>query len=548
MIATSPRVLRPAGRHPQTVVAGQVLRRAVRSGAAWGLIFGGYVAVQTLAYTSAYKTQAARDGLLRAYGTNVGLNALIGPAHAINTVAGYASWRLLGLLSILGAIWGLLTATRLMRGDEEAGRSELFLAGQTTRRRAAAQQLAGLGGGLLALFALTAAATVLTGRASVVGFSWPQCLYFSVTLVASAATFLAIGAFTSQLAGTRRQAAAMAGAIFGVAYALRMVADSDPARHWLVWLSPLGWIEESRPLTSPNPAALVPVLVLVAVLIAAAVRLAGVRDLGAATLPSRNTSRPRLALLNSPAGLAVRLSRATDLGWLFAVAAFSILIGSVAEGSTKDVTGSTSIQAALSRLGGHSSLVDAYLGLTFLVLALMIGLVAAGQVTAIKAEETDGRLENFVVRPVSRTSWLAWRLGISSVLLVVAALLAGAGTWAGAAGEHSGVRFGSLILAGLNVVPAALFLLGLGALVFGVWPRRASAVVYGYLAWSFLVEFLGAVVHASHWLMDTSIFFHMVPAPAASPDWGSAAVIAGLGLTGAVVGGVLFTHRDVAGA
>ena len=548
MIATSPPVLRPAGHHPQTVVGVQVLRRAARSGATWGLIFGGYIAVQTLAYTSAYKTQAARDGLVHAYGANVGLNALIGPAHAINTVAGYASWRLLGLLSILGAIWGLLTSTRLMRGDEEAGRSELFLAGQTTRRRAAGQQLAGLGGGLLALFALTAAGTVLTGRASSVGFSWPQCLYFSVTLVASAATFLAIGAFTSQLAGTRRQAAAMAGAIFGVAYALRMVADSDPALHWLVWLSPLGWIEESRPLTSPNPAALLPVLVLVAILMAAAVRLAGTRDLGAATLPSRNTSRPHLALLNSPASLAVRLSRATDLGWLFAVAAFSILIGSVAEGSTKDVTGSTGIQAALSRLGGHSSLVDAYLGLTFLVLALMIGLVAAGQVTAIKAEETDGRLENFVVRPVSRTSWLARRLGISSVLLVAAGLLAGAGTWAGAAGEHSGVRFGSLILAGLNVVPAALFLLGLGAFVFGCWPRRASAVVYGYLAWSFLVEFLGAVVHASHWLMDTSIFFHMVPAPAASPDWGSAAVIAGLGLTGAVVGGVLFSHRDVAGA
>lgn len=185
-----------------------------------------------------------------------------------------------------------------------------------------------------------------------------------------------------------------------------MVADSDPALHWLVWLSPLGWIEESRPLTSPNPAALIPVLVLVAVLSATAVRLAGTRDLGASTLPSRNTSRPHLALLNSPASLAVRLSRVTGLGWLFAVVVFSILIGSVAEGSTNDVTGNTGIQAALNRLGGHSSPVDAYLGLGFLVLALMIGLVAAGQVSAIKAEETDGRLENFVVRPsAARRGW-----------------------------------------------------------------------------------------------------------------------------------------------
>ena len=83
----------------------QAGRKATRSGLLWGLVFGLYVAVQTLAYTSAYKTQAARHALESAYGGNLGLNALIGPARAIGTVAGYAAWRLLGVLSILGAIW-----------------------------------------------------------------------------------------------------------------------------------------------------------------------------------------------------------------------------------------------------------------------------------------------------------------------------------------------------------------------------------------------------------------------------------------------------------
>jgi ABC-2 type transport system permease protein len=87
--------------------------------------------------------------------------------------------------------------------------------------------------------------------------------------------------------------------------------------------------------------------------------------------------------------------------------------------------------------------------------------------------------------------------------------------------------------------------IGLGALVLGVWPRRTSAVVYGYLAWSFLIEFLGAVVHASRWLLDTSVFFHMVPAPATSPDWTSATVIAGLGVAGAVIGAAFLNRRDV---
>ena len=485
------RNLTSVGRHPRAVIAGHVLRRATRSGVGWGLVFGGYVTAQTLAYTSGYPTQVARDQFARAYSNNIGLNALIGPAHNLNTVAGYASWRLLGILSVLGAVWGLLTSTRLMRGDEEAGRAELMLAGQTTRRRAAAQAMAGLGGGLVALFVLTAAGTVLTGRASSIGFSFGQSMYLAVTLVAGAATFLAVGSLTSQLAATRRRAAAIAGAVFGIAYALRMVADADPALHWLVWLSPLGWIEESRPLTHPEPAALLPTLGLMAILVAATVYLAGVRDLGAATLPDTSNSRPHLALLDRPIGLAVRQARPVALGWLLAVCAFSVLVGSVAEASTKDTAGSIGVQKALGRLGGHGSLVDVYLGLSFLLLALIVGLMAAGQATAIRVEESEGRLENLVVRPLNRTAWLAGRLGLAALIIVVAALVAGIGSWAGAASEHSGVGFGSLIQAGLNIAPPRYLFSALGSCCWApcpggarpfstaTWPGRSSSSSWG---------------------------------------------------------------------
>ena len=538
------RELAPAGRHPGTVLASQVARRAARSGALWGLIFGLFIFVQTHSYISTYKTQAARDQLARAYGSNTAMNALLGSERAVNTVAGFADWRFVGILGILGSIWGLLTATRLMRGEEEAGRYDLLLAGQTTRRRAAGQALAGLGAGLLALFVLTALGVIVTGRSPSVGFSLGQCLYFSVTLVAAAAMFLAIGALASQLASTRRRAAAMAGVVFGVAYALRMVADTNQGLHWLMWLSPLGWIEETRPLTDPNPVALLPVLVLLIAVTAATLHLAGTRDVGAASLPGRDSSQPHLALLGGSAGLAVRLMRPVALGWLFAVAAFAVLIGTTAESSAKDATGSRGIGQAIGRLGGHGSLVADDLGLTFLILALLIALISAGQITAMRTEEAGGYLENLLVRPVSRTSWFAGRLGLSALLLLTAGLLAGIGAWAGAASQHSGVRFGSLVTAGLNVVPPGLFLLGLGALVLGAWPRRTSTVVYGYLAWSFLVEFAGGVVHTSHWLLDTSIFFHMVPAPATSPDWSSMAIITGLGIGGAVLGGILLCRRD----
>jgi ABC-2 type transport system permease protein len=542
------RVLAPAGRAPGRVVAGEVARRAMRSGALWGLIFGAYVATSAAGYASLYTTQAARDQLARSFGSSVGITALVGPARAINTVAGFTVWRALGVLSLVGCVWGLLTATRLLRGDEENGRWELMLAGLTTRRGGTAQALAGLAAGVGALLVVTGLLTVAVGRSATVGIAPGAALYFSVTLVSGAAMFASVGALTSQLASTRRRAAAMAGGVLGVAFAVRMAGDSDPSLHWIVWSSPLGWVEETRPLTDPHPAALLPVAVLVVAASAVALHLAGTRDVGAAVLPDRDSAPPRLRLLGGSLGLAVRLARPLAIAWLVAIAAFALLVGLVAQAGAEATTGSGEVTSVIERLGGRGAAVAAYLGLVFLMIATTVALVAAGQVTAARAEEADGRLESLLVRPLSRTAWLAGRLLVAVVLLVVAGLVAGVFTWLGGVTQHSGVGFGSLVAAGLNVVPPALFLLGLGTLVYGAWPRLTSVAVYGYLAWSFLVELLGGVIQLSHWALDTSMFFHMVPAPAASPDWVSGGALVGLGLAGAVAGAALLNRRDLAGA
>ena len=73
-------------------------------------------------------------------------------------------------------------------------------------------------------------------------------------------------------------------------------------------------------------------------------------------------------------------------------------------------------------------------------------------------------------------------------------------------------------------------------------------MVYGYLGWSFLVEFVGAVVKANHWVLDTSLFFHMAPAPATDPDWISAAVMVALAFGGAFAGAIALSRRDILGA
>ena len=135
-------------------------------------------------------------------------------------------------------------------------------------------------------------------------------LYFALAMVATAVMFLAVGAVTSQLAATRRQAASFGAAFLGVSYALRLIADAGVGLHGLIWASPLGWVEELQPLTSPQPLALLPIVGFTAVLVAVAVHLAGRRDVGESIVPDRAHSPAHLGLLFGPTGLAIRLMRA----------------------------------------------------------------------------------------------------------------------------------------------------------------------------------------------------------------------------------------------
>jgi polyether ionophore transport system permease protein len=532
-----------------TVVARVTARRAVRSGVVWGYIFGALIASSAVSYDRLYQTQAARDALATAYGANKATSALFGPAPQLQTVAGFTAFKISMTLMLLGAVWGLLTSTRLLRGEEDDGRWELLLAGPTTRRRAAAQALAGLGVGVGALWALTAILTVGVGLDSSVKIAAGPALYFALAMAATAVLFLAVGALASQLAPTRRQAASYAAAFLGVSYAVRMIADAGVGLHGLIWASPLGWVEELRPFTAPQPLALLPIAAFTAALAAAAVGLAGVRDVGAGILADRARSAPRLRLLSGPGGLAIRLVRPTAGAWLTAIALSALLFGLIARSAGSTISGS-SAQDVLARLGASGTGADAVLGVCFLVLAVLIAFAGAGQVTAARSEESSGRLDHLLVGPVSRYRWLGGRLLVAVVVLVAGGAAAGLFAWLGAASQHSGAGLGTLLDAGLNLVPPAIAIGGVGVLAFGAWPRRTSAVVYVALGWSLLADIVGGFGGsgpAGRLLLDSSVFHQMTSAPSVSPNWAANGVMAAVGVGCAVGGLVAFNRRDLAG-
>jgi ABC-2 type transport system permease protein len=535
-----------ASRRATRAVAAISARRMARPAGLWGAVSGGYIAYAAWEYATSYPTAASREKIALTFGTNAGFSALLGQGQRLATIGGFTAWRAMGVLVPVGAVWAMLAATRLTRGEEDAGRLELLLAGQTTRRLAVAQAEAGLAAGLALLWVITAAATVAAGTPARIGISAGTALFLATAVVTGAVMFAGVGVLAAQLAATRRQANAIAAAIFGASLLIRVVADSTPGRHWLRWLSPLGWAENLHPVTSPAPVMLLPIAAFTAALAAAAVFAAGRRDMGAGVLPARDTPRSHTALLHGPAGLALRLDRPAITGWAAGLAVIGLVGGLVAPSAARAISSSPAIEHTIGRLGVRPGSA-AYLGVIYLIGSALICFAAAGLVSATRAEEAGGYADHLLARQVSRWHWMTSRLAASTALIIIAGLAAGLAGWAGIAGQHTGLGFSDFAKAGLNIIPPALFVLGAGSFAYGAWPRLAAPAAYGLVAWSFLIELLATVI-TNRWLLDTSVLHQIQPVPAAQPDWASAAWLTGLGALAALAGTGLFSRRDLAGA
>lgn len=261
-----------------------VARRAFRQLRTGTLVcavaFGATVASSATTYASTFPTQASRDQLAATTSGDTGFAILLGPIDAIDTVGGYTAYKSFVFLTTIGAIWAALAATRVLRGEEDAGRWQLVLAGRTRPSRATLATLGALAGAVGVVLGGTAALTALAGRDPDVGFGLGDSVIYAASLAVAPAVFGAVGAVTSQLGRTRRVASGLALGVVAVAFAIRMVADAGPSTRWLLWATPFGWTERVRPFTQNDIAPLVLAAVVAVALAAAAAALSTRRDVG----------------------------------------------------------------------------------------------------------------------------------------------------------------------------------------------------------------------------------------------------------------------------
>ena len=419
--------------------AGALVARTFRDGRVLTVVFTYlflvYSFVQPVGYRRIYTTAAGREAFARSFGTNPGLRLLYGEPHDVAAVSGYTAWRVGGVLAIAAAVFGLLASVRALRGEEDAGRAELTLAGIVSRRTAYLSAMAAIGAAALILWAAEFAGFA-AGRLPVAGSA-----YLALATVSVIPVIAGVGAVASQLAPTRRIALEIGGAAVALFFLLRVIADTVAAAGWLRWLTPLGWAEEMRPFAAPRPVVLLLPAAASALLLLIAARLGATRDLGSGLLPERGGGTS-LRLLSSPTAQALRSQRDSLIAWAGSFAVFAFILGVVASSvSSNGIPAGVNRQVA--KLGVGSITTPAgYLALIFLIYVLGVSLFACAQVGAARREEAGQQLETLLALPVGRTGWLTGRLLLGAAAAALICVLTGLLTWAGAAAGGTSVRAG----------------------------------------------------------------------------------------------------------
>lgn len=517
------------------------LRLSLRGALIWAVVTALFLALVASAWASAYPTLESRRQIASALGNNPGFRAFAGPPRAIDTAGGFLVWRIgVTLLAMLG-VWALLTSTRLLRGEEEAGRRELVLSQPVTAHCQVASALAAMGAGLTCVWLSMIAVLLAVGPR----YELPAAdsVLFSTGMVLGAATFAAVGAVCSELVPTRRGAAGLAGCILAASEIIRVIGDGTGAGT-LRWASPLGWLSELHAYSGARP----PVLGLWAAaalaLVATTLRLAGRRDLGASVLRARDRSPARTRLLRSPLPAAVRFARGTALAWIAGMSVYGFVVGAI----------SSSVVNTIGRSGAPDflqSLVDiatvrGYLAFAeFFLLAMVVSVVAASSISSHWEEERSGRAETVLACAVGRARWLGSRTVVSACTFACVAAGSSISCWLGVIATHGSVSMTQLLTAGLSTIPVAAVFLGIGSLAYGVSPRSSVSAAYACIVMSFLIQIVGTLARWPAWVLDLSPFHHLGAAPLLPFNAGASVVLTAVGLACVAAGHAAFARRDL---
>ncbi len=532
----------PTGGHDSTAGIGRLVRLVLRRDrlriALWCAAIVGLIVVTAASITGLYQTPAELETYGRLVRGNSALIVQSGPGYGLdNPTTGAVMMNEVAISTIIGvSLLSVFMTTRHTRTEEESERAELVRAAPVGRH-------APLGAALIGV-AIADAMVAIGSALALVAYGLPLSgsVAFGLSIFGAGMVFAGVAAVAAQVASGSRAALALGGVVLGVSFVLRAVGDVGNGM--LSWASPIGWAQAIRAYADERWWVLALPALATAGLVVSAVALANRRDFGAGLVPQRPgpaAAGPRLA---SPFGLAVRLQRASVIGWAIGVGLIAFFYGVVADQAESMIQDNPDLADFFAQLAG-ASITDAFLATSVLILALMATGFTISSVLRLRSEELAGRTDALLATAVDRRRLALAHLMVAVIGTVGIMSITGASLGLGFAlvsGDTSQIV--RMLAAALVMVPAMLVTAGVTFALYGLVPR-GSLVIWGFYAWVMVAGMLATVLQLPGWSLDLSPFQHVPALPAATMSWTPVAVLLVVALGLVVAGLVALDRRDM---
>jgi ABC-2 type transport system permease protein len=328
---------------------------------------------------------------------------------------------------------------------------------------------------------------------------------------------------------------------------LRMIADGSHQLAWLAWATPFGLTARAAPYADNR---IFPLIVLGAfpiVLAGAALFATRYRDLGDGIVAVPDSRAPRIRLLQSIGGFALRRTWRTMLGWATGIAASFLLVGAMLAYIRELFQTNRRLAelAAAAGMGGHN-LVPVLAAALFSLLAVATGLYAAMRLAAMVADEKAGRWTLLFAQPISRARLVSTEIMVTVGGVSVLHCSAAVALWSGAEITGAPLQLSASLAGALNSLPVALLAAGAAAVGVGWLPSAAGAIGALPALGGFLVNVIVQTTKAPGWVVNLSPWAHLAAVPETPPNWAATAIFLLIGaiLTGLGVYG--YVQRDLA--
>ena len=415
------------------------------------------------------------------------------PVHP-ETLAGYVQWRAFGFFPVFFGFWALMAGSGVIRGDEDRGLLELWLASGTSRARLTAARA---GAFVIALAVAILIVLLLTGLgATIVGSPLPiqGLLADGAALLATTSACFAIALLVAQFADSRRMAAGVGAIVLLALFLLNSLGRTLQGPDRFRGVSPYYGVDypARRHLdTWPGNIKAVPLY----------------KKTGYFWVPETDVHMENYVplLLRLPVLATIYEQRVGLIAWMVSTALLALFMTSLAK-SVADLVSHIPIFRAY--VSGQGDLNRAVISVFwFAMMPLVLAVFAVTQVSRWTTDDTEGRLEMVLSAPVSR-----WRVALEreGALLLATTLIAVVGSivtfWAAdAQGISLGV--GPIVVATALLLPFGLAFGALGAALAGWIPRATVLLLSGYAVASYFLTQFAPLFRWPRWVENFGIFY-----------------------------------------